>query len=60
MTFNFLFDVVGLAIYGLVFGAQQVSEGFWFLGLLFYQVEVVCYLCGFCFVFFGGSLQCCG
>jgi hypothetical protein len=42
MTFNFLFDVTCLVI----FGAQQVVEGFWFLGFLFCGVEVVCYLCG--------------
>jgi hypothetical protein len=35
MTFNFLFDVACLVIDGLIFGAQQVVKGFWFLGLLF-------------------------
>jgi hypothetical protein len=45
MTFNFLFDVTCLVIYGLVFGVQQVVEGFWFLWLLFCGVGVVCCLC---------------
>jgi hypothetical protein len=35
MTFIFLFDVAGLAVYGLVFGAQQLLGGFCFLGLYF-------------------------
>jgi hypothetical protein len=35
MTFNFLFHVVGLMIYGVVFGAQQVARGFWFHGFYF-------------------------
>jgi len=53
MTFYFIFDVVGLVIYRLVFGAQQVVGGFWFLGLLFCGVGVVYCLCGRCFVFCG-------
>jgi len=50
-----LFDVVGLVVYGLIFGAQQVLGGFWFFGLLFCGVGVVCCLCGCCFI----SLQIC-
>jgi Na+/H+-translocating membrane pyrophosphatase len=50
MTFNFLFDVACLVIDELIFGAQQVVKGFWFLGLLFCGVGVVCCLCGYCFI----------
>jgi hypothetical protein len=35
LTFKFLFDVACLVIDGLIFGAQQVVKGFWFLGLYF-------------------------
>jgi hypothetical protein len=52
MTFNFLFDVACLVIYGLIFGVQQVVEGFGFLGLLFCRVGMVCCLCGCCIFFF--------
>jgi hypothetical protein len=45
VTFNFLFDVTCLVIYGLIFGVQQVVEGFWFLWHLFCEVGVVCCLC---------------
>jgi hypothetical protein len=52
VTFIFLFDVVGLTIYGLdIFGVQQIVEGFLILGLLFCEVGVVGCLCGCCFVF---------
>jgi hypothetical protein len=52
MTFNFFFDVIGFAIYELVFGVEQVAEGFWFLRLLFCEFGVVYYLCECCFVSF--------
>jgi len=44
MTFNFLFHVVGLMIYGVVFGAQQVARGFWFHGFYFVGLRwfVIC------------------
>jgi len=52
MTFVFLFDMVGLVIYGLdIFRVQQIVEGFLFLGVLFYGVGVVGWLFGCCFVF---------
>jgi len=49
MTFISLFDVLGLAIYGLVFGAQQVVRRFWFLGFYFVGLGwfVVCVGVGF-------------
>jgi len=52
--------VACLVIDGLIFGAQQVVKGFWFLGLLFCGVGVVCCLCGYCLIFFVGNLRCSG
>jgi hypothetical protein len=39
-------------IYGLIFGVQQIANFFWFLGILFSEVGVVCLLCGCCFILF--------